>query len=171
MKTIALRFRKSYREDNCVFGDAYQAKCPHCGHLNMVWPSELEKGVPDDTGNVCLHVDRVLSTKKLAIRAKMDVRAFGSVVKVNGITVPVSLYDLLYRELESLQEEADRGEWMRWPKWCPRRRFEAVKKEVDRVYHANPERWKAQHEARHEEVERAELARLKAKYEKVTEKI
>jgi hypothetical protein len=166
MKTLSLRFVKEHKPSyNVTVGAHYAAECPFCGKKNLVWTSEMNRrAVPHTTNNVCEHVDGILLNGKLAIRAKMSVVAHGTTMKVNGIAVPYTMIELFNRMVD-MNEEVESEDWMRYPDWCPKRRFHAIYSETMRVYEAHPAKWKKQQAARTEELERRELARLKAKYE------
>lgn len=167
MRTLTPRLipTRNLRNGDSI-GAHWTFSCPHCGttRSQTIWTSEFaDRKLRTDTINVCLHFDGITKGGKIVVRAKMSVVAAGNVVRVNGVKLEWSLSQLL-DQLENLSEEAESQDWISWPEWCPRRRFEALKEEAWRVQKANPERWKAQHAARHEENERAELARLMAKY-------
>ncbi len=166
MKTLKLRLIPERKSPGSTFGAHYGATCPFCSDKLTIWPSEFkaQRDLRTDTGNVCLHFDGFTKSGTAIMRPKMSVVAAGNVVRVNGVKTKWSLVGLL-NQLESLDEEASTHDWISWPSWCPKRRFVAIKTEAWRVHNANPKRWEAQNVARKEENERAELARLKAKYE------
>lgn len=166
MRILPLRFVKAYRLNSHgdTMGAAYRGKCPFCPRNLCVWPNEYEKReIKPDTGNVCEHFDGFTKGGAAIMRPKMSVVRCGNVVRVNGTVLKRSMVEFI-NDLEALAEEADRYDWIQWPAWCPKRRFDALYKEAWRVYGPNGDKWKAQHAARTEENERAELARLTAKY-------
>ncbi len=57
MKTVKPRFRPERRSGNTTYGEAYEAKCPHCGHKNLAWTSELTKPDKIERVNKCVHFD------------------------------------------------------------------------------------------------------------------
>lgn len=168
MKILPLRFVKAHRLNSHgdTMGAAYRGQCPFCERNLCIWPNEYERReIRTDTGNVCKHFDGFAKGGAAIMRPKMSVVRHGNVVRVNGTVLNRSMTQLI-GDIEALYEDYhDRG-WIQWPDWCPKRRFDALRKEAWRVYGPNGDKWKAQHAARVEENERAELARLKAKYER-----
>jgi hypothetical protein len=170
MKTIPLKHVAQRREGNSTTGEHYAAKCPFCSHRLLLWPDEYEKReIPGDTSNVCHHAEGISPKGDLILREHMSVTAFKNVVRVNGKIINRSMREFYY-DMSNVEEEASTHDWIRYPDYAPSRRFAAIWEVTKRVYEADPVRWAKQDLARLEEKERAELARLKAKYETVIAK-